>query len=130
VAGKLVRLGYLEAGRGRGGGIRLAQPPASLRLGEFVRRVEPRFDLVECFREDGTCTVTSACRLKGVLSQALEAFFRELDRHTLADLLENRVRLGQLLSRSLETQPSPRAGSPDRRGRRVSRGSRPKPARP
>jgi Rrf2 family transcriptional regulator, nitric oxide-sensitive transcriptional repressor len=101
VAGKLAKLGYVSAGRGRGGGISLALDPREIRLGEFVRRVEPRFDLVECFREDDGCVVSPACRLKGVLSGALEAFFRELDRHTLADVLRDRVRLGALLTKAL-----------------------------
>jgi Rrf2 family nitric oxide-sensitive transcriptional repressor len=101
VAGRLARLGYLDAGRGRGGGVSLARAPASIRIGDLVRKIEPRFDLVECFREDDACTIRSACRLKGVLADALEAFFHELDRHTLSDLLRDRVRLGALLSRAL-----------------------------
>ncbi len=82
----LAGAGILSTHRGAGGGFRLAQPPANIRLGEVVRLLESRQALVECFRADGgTCVLTPDCRLKARLAAAREAFLDELDRTTLAE---------------------------------------------
>jgi Rrf2 family nitric oxide-sensitive transcriptional repressor len=44
--------------------------------------------------------ITPSCRLKSVLKRALDAYMAELDRHTLADLIENRAALVKLLPRA------------------------------
>ncbi len=89
--------GLVETVRGKGGGLRLGRDPARINVGAVVRATEdPR--LVECF--DGgerTCRIESACRLRGALAEALEAFFAVLDRYTLADLLVPRNRLARVL---------------------------------
>jgi Rrf2 family nitric oxide-sensitive transcriptional repressor len=84
----LGRQGVLETTRGRGGGLRLRQDPSKIRIGDVVRASETDFRLVECF-DPGTneCTLSSSCRLKGVLRAALRAYFKELDRMTLADIV-------------------------------------------
>jgi Rrf2 family transcriptional regulator, nitric oxide-sensitive transcriptional repressor len=82
----LVEAGYVTTQRGVGGGLRLARPSQSIRLGEVVRALEQRHALVECFRDDGgRCVLTPKCRLKSKLMDAREAFFIELDRSTLAE---------------------------------------------
>ena len=53
----------------------------------MVRVTEDDLALVPCFADD-RCALTPACRLKGVLGEALAAFLAALDQHTLADLLE------------------------------------------
>ena len=98
VVHRLGTLGYLETVRGKGGGVRLARPPEAISLGEVVRRVESDLALVECFgAERGRCPIESACVLRDVLGEALEAFLGVLDRHTVADLVRPRYALGQLL---------------------------------
>jgi Rrf2 family nitric oxide-sensitive transcriptional repressor len=87
VVNLLTRAGYLRAIRGHGGGLVLAKPPAKIRLGEVLRATEPDFALVECFTSENSCLITSRCRLRGVLREALAAFTKTLDRYTLADLL-------------------------------------------
>ena len=83
----LVEKGWLEARRGAQGGVRLARAPEELRLGSVVRALEG-FALLECFdAETNTCHIASACRLKGALHGALDAFFVALDTHTLADMV-------------------------------------------
>ncbi len=82
----LARGGFVATQRGAGGGIRLARPAAGITLGEVVRCLEERYDLVECFRADGgACLLTPRCRLKPQLAAARNAFMAELDKTSLAE---------------------------------------------
>ena len=85
---QLALAGFLETVRGRGGGMRLARAPQEIVLGDVVRAMEPDFAMVECFATGNVCTLTGRCRLTGVLHDSLTAFMQNLDRHTLADILE------------------------------------------
>jgi len=87
VANTLTRAGYLAAVRGRSGGLRLGKNPEKIRLGDVVRLTEPDFALVECFADGDQCIITSRCRLRGVLKEALAAFSGVLDNYTLKDLM-------------------------------------------
>ncbi|HSN19704.1 MAG TPA: Rrf2 family transcriptional regulator [Usitatibacter sp.] len=89
--------GYVETLRGKGGGMRLAREPARINLGELVRGTEEQ-RIVECFDSaSSACRIESACALRGILGEALEAFFTVLDRHTLADLLQPSRKLARIL---------------------------------
>ena len=84
----LALAGFIETTRGRNGGLRLARAPEDINIGEIVRLTEANSMLVECFDPvTNSCVITRACRLKHVLRQALEDFFRRLERYTLADLV-------------------------------------------
>jgi Rrf2 family nitric oxide-sensitive transcriptional repressor len=87
VTHQLGRAGFLETVRGKGGGMRLAAPPAQINIGAVVRSIEPDFMLVECFDAGNHCALTGHCRLAGAVSGALAAFLAHLEAHTLADLL-------------------------------------------
>lgn len=87
VANVLTRAGYLKAVRGRSGGLALGKQPDKIRLGDVFRKTEPDFALVECATVANNCVITSSCRLRGILGEALGAFIATLDRHTLADVL-------------------------------------------
>lgn len=88
VAAMLVKIGVVEATRGRHGGLRLALPPDRINVGRLVRKTEPDFALVECFdKKTNACVITPFCSLKDVLFEAQARFLEVLDRHTLADLL-------------------------------------------
>lgn len=107
VAHQLGVAGYVETVRGKGGGLRLARPPADIVLGEVVRRTEPDMALVPCFDpDDSSCAIFSGCLLRGVLAEARDAFLTALDRHTLADLVARRAPLQKLLASKPNTRTS------------------------
>lgn len=87
VTHELGRQGFIETVRGKGGGMRLARPPAQIRLAEVVCGIEPDFAVVECFGAGSRCALTGQCRLASVLAGALDAFLAHLADHTLADLV-------------------------------------------
>lgn len=84
---KLAKLGYINAYRGKGGGIELARPSCSISLADVVRDFETGMKPVNC--EQPLCRISGSCELKGILFAAMQAFMGEMGRHTLADLLEN-----------------------------------------
>jgi Rrf2 family nitric oxide-sensitive transcriptional repressor len=87
VVNRLASCGYVETIRGKGGGLRLARPPRLINLGEVVRNMEERFDIVECFNErHQDCLLLPACTLKSILNDARRNFMATLDRHTLEDV--------------------------------------------
>ena len=96
VANQLTRAGFLNAVRGRSGGLRLAEKPENIRLGDVLRVTEPDFALVDCFRGNNSCLITPCCRLRGILKEALTAFSDTLDGYTLADILLAPENLGIL----------------------------------
>lgn len=85
VVQSLTEAGFLRTIRGVKGGVILARPADKIRVGEVVRHQEREQAIAECFREGGDCTLVPCCQLKGVLRGAREAFFRHLDKYTLAD---------------------------------------------
>lgn len=88
IVNDLARQGMLETARGRGGGLRLMKDASDIRVGDVVRAAETDFRLVECFDpETNQCTLSSSCRLKGLLDDALKAYFKALDSMTLAELV-------------------------------------------
>jgi Rrf2 family transcriptional regulator, nitric oxide-sensitive transcriptional repressor len=97
VANQAVQAGYVKGVRGRVGGLRLAKPAAEIGLGDVLREAED-WALVECFDADSNrCPITDGCGLRGVLKQALDAYFAVLDRYSLADIVRRRALLVQLI---------------------------------
>ena len=92
VAHTLVGLGLIKGVRGRRGGLALAVSPKDIRVGKVVRMLETDMELVDCLGSGTpTCALAGLCRLTSAFRGALEAFFAELDRLTLADLVLNRT---------------------------------------
>ncbi|MFT7616741.1 MAG: Rrf2 family nitric oxide-sensitive transcriptional repressor [Planctomycetota bacterium] len=88
---KLGQKGFASVQRGRNGGIKLGNSPDAINLSDVIREFEPDFNLVECFNpEQDACSLTSACKLKGILGEALTAFDNVLKSYTLADLIKGR----------------------------------------
>lgn len=75
--------GWLITTRGKGGGLALSNPASSYRLGRVIRVLEDVTELIDC--AEPPCALRGQCQLKGLMDQALDAFFEVLDRYTLAD---------------------------------------------
>jgi Rrf2 family nitric oxide-sensitive transcriptional repressor len=78
VAHDLRKAGYLEAVRGRNGGIRLARPPEEVTLGDVVRHSEKLAGMLEAG------ALGDQSPLARVLGQAVQEYLAVLDRVTLA----------------------------------------------
>jgi len=100
IINQLSRAGYVAAVRGKNGGIRLGRPAEEIVICQVVRDMEP-LQLVNCHSD--FCHITSACRLKKALHDAVQSFLRELDQYTLADLVEDNHPLYKIL---LNERPS------------------------
>jgi Rrf2 family nitric oxide-sensitive transcriptional repressor len=93
VAQQLTALCYIEARRGRGGGVSLAKAATDINIGAVVRALEPTGTFVECFdRKANTCAIAGVCGLQGVLNMALGDFLSRLDQYTLHDLVPSPAR--------------------------------------
>ena len=94
----LGKQGWLKNVRGKGGGLALALPPEQVGLGQVVRQTEGQAAVAECFGDSrGNCCIAPACRLRGVLRDAVDAFHAVLDAYSLADLVANREELATVL---------------------------------
>ena len=99
IVNMLGQAGFIETTRGRGGGLRLARAPETVAVGEVFRLFEATVPFAECFAAaDNRCPLTCACRLRGTLARAVEAFYAALDGVTLADLVSENDELAALLA--------------------------------
>ncbi|WP_431961012.1 RrF2 family transcriptional regulator [Actinacidiphila sp. bgisy160] len=85
VVARLQHLGVVETRRGRGGGLELTAAGRTASVGRLVRELEGVGDVVDC-EGDTPCPLAGACRLRGALRQAQEAFYASLDPLTVTDL--------------------------------------------
>jgi len=97
VVHSLGKSGFLVNVRGRGGGLTLARAPREINIGAVVRVTEGAAQPAECFAPDSQCTIARVCKLRGVLSEAVDAFYGILDRYTLDDLVRNRAPLSRVM---------------------------------
>ena len=109
----LGKAGWLANVRGKGGGLALGELPESIGVGAVVRQTEGQAVVAECFGEDGgNCCIAPVCHLRGVLGEAVNAFYAVLDRYTLADLVRNRQQLAPILFVGRRAQPGAQRASP------------------
>jgi Rrf2 family nitric oxide-sensitive transcriptional repressor len=85
VVHQLGKLGYLKTYRGKHGGVRLQRAPAEINVGKVVGECEGREHLIDCVGL--RCVVLPACGLPGVLKRAQQAFYKELESYSLADVI-------------------------------------------
>ncbi|MFE0463310.1 RrF2 family transcriptional regulator [Kitasatospora sp. NPDC058965] len=86
VVSRLQHLGVVEARRGHGGGLALTRAGLTGSLGQLVRDLEGVGDPVGC-EDDPPCPLRAACRLRGALRTAQEAFYAALDPLSVEDLV-------------------------------------------
>lgn len=89
----LVKYGYVESTKGRGGGMRLAMDAAKINLGVVVRKFEPDMNLIDCVG----CHIAPACSLPGPLHKAVAAFLGVLNEYSLADIINSSPQMAELL---------------------------------
>ncbi len=86
VAGHLTRAGWIQATRGRKGGLRLCVEASTLKIGAVLLELEGDAELADC---DGqACCLRRDCRLRDALKVGLRAFYAAMDTYTLADLTQ------------------------------------------
>ena len=68
VAHRLGQLGYIDASRGKGGGVALAVSLEDIGVGDVVRNMETQLNIVNC--DSPPCPIQPQCKLKGVLDEA------------------------------------------------------------
>ncbi|RVU31078.1 Rrf2 family transcriptional regulator [Neptunomonas marina] len=95
VVGQLRKLGYIEAYRGKNGGITLAKPAEEICIGEVIVALENHLDGVDCA---GTkCRLQPACQLRQALNEGMQAFVDVMNQYSLADVTADKERIKPLL---------------------------------
>ncbi|MES2536049.1 MAG: Rrf2 family transcriptional regulator [Pseudomonadota bacterium] len=84
VVGHLARAGWIQATRGRNGGVRLCVDPSVLQVGTILRELEGDAELADC--EGQGCRLSQDCRLRGALKAGLQAFYDAMNAYTLLDI--------------------------------------------
>lgn len=85
VVARLQGLGLVETRRGRAGGLTVTDAGRRVSVGWLARELEGTDEVIEC-EGDNPCPLARACRLRGLLREAQEAFFTVLDPWTIEDL--------------------------------------------
>lgn len=95
VVNQLAQLDLVETVRGRTGGVRIHYDHSEINVGEVFRQLEEITELVNC--DEGPCLFKGNCKLDQALKKASDAFLRELDQYTLADLVKRRSHLQKII---------------------------------
>jgi Rrf2 family transcriptional regulator, nitric oxide-sensitive transcriptional repressor len=104
----LARAGFIEAMRGRNGGVKLARPASTIRIGDVVRATE----VTHVEIEDIPHTASRRGReVNRVLDDALEAFIEVLDQHTIADMAKGQPPRSQSAGTRRAKKTTPRGAS-------------------
>ena len=86
---ELGQAGFIVTQRGRSGGFTLARPADRINVSDVVKFCEHGQPMAECFDvANNACVITPACRLKGMLAEALRGFHDVLGKYTIADICE------------------------------------------
>lgn len=85
IVNRMVKLGWIVSKPGRNGGIQLATLAEPLRLGDVLRTLEDHPALINC--SEPPCPLRTGCHLKRALEEGREAFYADMNRHILPDLV-------------------------------------------
>ncbi|PUA20636.1 Rrf2 family transcriptional regulator [Glaciimonas sp. PCH181] len=86
VVNRMVKQGWIVATPGRNGGVRMAQAPETLHLGDILSVMEGHTQLVDC--EQPLCVFKGNCYLKRVLDAGQREFYTNMNRYSLAELVQ------------------------------------------
>lgn len=96
VVHKLAKLEYLQTFRGKNGGMKLFRAPQDINIGKLICELEGNGPLLDC--SGMSCKILPECSLPGLLKNAQEAFYQELEQYTLADIMLGQSQGGDLVS--------------------------------
>ncbi|MDO4253503.1 MAG: Rrf2 family transcriptional regulator [Rothia sp. (in: high G+C Gram-positive bacteria)] len=82
----LANHGWVDATRGRSGGVSLSSKGKQATIGQVLRASEGDIPIVACEAEGEKCPLSSACQLRGILARARESFYSVLDPIVISDL--------------------------------------------
>lgn len=85
VVGAMAKLGWVDAVRGRNGGIRLAGKAEDIRVGAVLRGLEGDAEAIDC--EGIDCRFSGDCTLRHALKCAVDAFYKSMDEYTLTSIV-------------------------------------------
>ncbi len=105
VVGRLSELGVVHARRGRSGGLAITELGLDARIGWLASALEGDGEVVDC-NGPQPCPLRRACRLRGALARAQQAFFASLDDYTVADVAAEPTASVLLTLRRSGEQPS------------------------
>gem|GEM_PF-1259858 len=108
---------FIDATRGRHGGLQLMRAPSEINIGAVFRVFEADLPFAECFSITNTCPLVEVCWLRNAIRDAVEAFYASLDKVRLSDLVEGNAGLAALL----HFQAPPRCSSMGQRPAAVPR---------
>ncbi|WP_114783336.1 Rrf2 family transcriptional regulator [Botryobacter ruber] len=91
--------GVLAAQRGRGGGLRLGDHPAHIKVGQLVQLLEHNENLIDC--QSSSCMLHGNCLLKTALDKAYKEFIAVLDSYSLQDITAGKT--GALLQQLIRS---------------------------
>ena len=84
VVGALAKIGWIDATRGRHGGIRLATDAHALLIGDVLRALEGDAEVVDC--EGIACRLAGDCRLRNALKSGVDGFYSAMNEYSLAEI--------------------------------------------
>ncbi|MEQ8507080.1 MAG: Rrf2 family transcriptional regulator [Rhodospirillales bacterium] len=96
VVHELAKAGFIKTFQGKGGGMELALPPGQINLGEVLARLEGGAPLIDCAAI--SCRLAACCTLSTALGEAQRAFFDALAKYSLADLIDDKAMLRELIA--------------------------------
>jgi Rrf2 family protein len=91
IVSTLSQVGWVEAMRGPGGGVRLAVNPDELCIREVIETIDGPITITRCLLDDDeVCSNRPLCPLHDVWVQAQAAMLEVLDDTTISDLVESK----------------------------------------
>ena len=92
----LRRAGFVESRRGKQGGVLVAQPMETIKMGDLVREIDGRLAPIGCASESDytkcTCPDEDHCGLRMLMIDVRNAIAGILDRYSLAQVVQVTIR--------------------------------------